>query len=346
LAVIAGTVLAGSAVAALAKAAPTVSDLKVPKPGCFASAAKLSTDGLTVAASGWCIIGGRRRPAQLSYSYHESDPWGSVCGMGSAGSGGNFPLQYPEAYSAFVTFTAKSVAKVNGRYVHSKPRSTDIALGSWKMNCQIRGPIATPPLPNAGFNYVCGYIFKASSGNTCGVVTGPGNQPLPASTPVPYWTDHPMTIDGAFHVPPFASPSGPCIDQLGSSVVSWMGNQLQSAKWVCPDGTYIIPKWYIYFSPDDPQPGNGFHPSPSCMVGDFNLPPGPTNGALPFGGDFSSFTLPKEWVGRVDVEVQMLVLKGDGSSTDTFVSSEYSDSSNYPNPKGTVNGCPALVAWR
>jgi hypothetical protein len=344
--VIASALLAGSAAGAFANTAPARSDITIPKPVCFASAAKLSGDRSTVSGSGWCVINGRRRPARLSYSYDESDPWSFECGKGSAGQGSTFVLQYPKAYSAFVTFTATSVDTVKGRHIRSAPKSTDLTLGNWKMDCQLRGPTDVPPSPSNAKGYVCGYIFKASSGNTCGVVTGLDNQSLPASAPVPYWTDHPAVINGAFHLPPFATPSGLCTEKQGAAAVAWMGNQLRPATWTCGDGTYIIPKWYIYLSPDDPHSGNGFHASPSCKAGDFNLPPGPTNGALPFGGDFSSFTLPKEWAGRVDVELQMLVVRGDGSAGDVLVSSEYADSSNYPNTSGAVNGCPALVAWR
>jgi hypothetical protein len=313
------------------------------KPACHTGKPKLSPDKASVSLSGWCIINRKRTTADLTYKYSLYDYWGYRCGPVTAGKGNSFPLEYP-AYSVQISLTATK--KFKGHYLRKVAKVQSVSIGSLKMSCRVRLPTDVPTPASNAFGYVCSYTFKPSSGNTCGVVMGPDGKPLPSSVPVPYWTDHPRVEKNEFYAPPFASPSGLCTEEEDTDVTAqWLGNQLHPGKWVCTDGIYIVPRWYIYLAPDDPHGGVGYHPPPSCRAGNFLVvPPPPNSTPLPFGGTFTHFTLPSNLAGRVDVEVLMLVFRGDGSDTDVLLSSEYADVSAYPNSNGTVNGCPALLA--
>ena len=285
---------------------------------------------------GFCLVNKRRISLRVtSYSYQESDYYGFTCGDAVGGTGSSFSLKYPQAYGVSIAYTATSTAKVNGKLIRRTGKS-NLSTNSRSMACGKRTTTTVVPDRHA----VCKYIYNASLvDNNCGVPRPAVPGLVPISTAMPYLDIGTNTVS----VPPFMTPSGLCMQTPESdAVVSWWGGkQTRPIKWNCPDGTSVVPIWYIYLTPTD-HPGDGNHPGPSCRAGSFNQPGAPNTGALPFGGVFTQFAIPPEWSGRIDVEVNLIWMNQAG---DEFLSDEYVDNV-FMQPKGTVNGCQALTSYR
>ena len=318
-------------------AAPTgAGKTKAPLASCSVRSIKL-TNSDTVSASGYCVIGGRRQPAALRYTYRQSDYYGNICGSAITGPGSSFSLKYPQAYAVDVVFTATSTTKLNGKYVRKTTPDHQLNTGSQTMVCGKRYPYTLVP----DTHQVCEYAF--TNGSVCGVpqkLVGSVLTPFPPMAQPPFWGSMPYMdpIDHTIWAPSFDTVSGLCTEQPdGSSATLW-GATVVGRKWECADGTSIVPVWYIYLAPDAVS-GDGPQPRPSCRAGAFNQPGAANTGGLPLGGVFTHFSIPTDWHGRVDVELQMEVVDSSGA----IIASEYSDN-EFWNDEGTVNGCPQVIA--